>query len=185
MPLELTNCAQNDGLQFLLDKASTRNETPFVIAQRLLILNFAAIHTSSTVSTFTITFALLRALHAQVELSPRWERLRPSRTHSTTSRRSLSSSHSLGRRSRHASQLTAGRVPRWATCGSSTASSARACASTASPYVSTAPLSSPPPLPLSVPPWHLHARADLELWARVNRNRNRNRNRRTQCRWAG
>nr|VWO96212.1 Cytochrome P450 51 [Ganoderma boninense] len=51
------NCnVQNDLLQFLLDKATSKNETVFAIAQRLLTLNFAAIHTSSN----TITHALTR-----------------------------------------------------------------------------------------------------------------------------
>ena len=41
--------AKNDLLQFLLEKATPKNESVFVIAQRLLSLNFAGIHTTSNV----------------------------------------------------------------------------------------------------------------------------------------
>ena len=39
------NGTQNDLLQFILDKETSKNETVFTIAQRLLSINFAAIHT--------------------------------------------------------------------------------------------------------------------------------------------
>ena len=41
---------QSDLLQLLLDKAASRNESTFAIAQRLLAMNLAAIQTSSEVS---------------------------------------------------------------------------------------------------------------------------------------
>ncbi|KAM5535260.1 hypothetical protein V8D89_011066 [Ganoderma adspersum] len=56
----------NDLLQFILDKATSKNETVFTIAQRLLSINFAAIHTSSN----TITHALTRLAEQPELLGP-------------------------------------------------------------------------------------------------------------------
>ncbi|PIL30270.1 cytochrome P450 [Ganoderma sinense ZZ0214-1] len=49
------NDKPTDLLQFLLDKATPKNESVFAIAQRLLTLNFAAIHTSSNTITHALT----------------------------------------------------------------------------------------------------------------------------------
>ena len=41
---------KNDILQLILDKATSKGESATVITQRLLLVNFAAIHTTTTVS---------------------------------------------------------------------------------------------------------------------------------------
>ena len=41
---------KNDILQLILDKAISKGESATVITQRLLLVNFAAIHTTTTVS---------------------------------------------------------------------------------------------------------------------------------------
>ncbi|KAM5541320.1 hypothetical protein V8D89_004874 [Ganoderma adspersum] len=68
------NDKPNDLLQFLLDKATPKNESVFTIAQRLLTLNFAAIHTSSN----TITHALNRLAEHPELLAPLREEIETS-----------------------------------------------------------------------------------------------------------
>ena len=46
---ETVSDAQNDALQWIIDKAVTRHETDIDITERLLLLNLAASHTSSSV----------------------------------------------------------------------------------------------------------------------------------------
>ncbi|PIL27970.1 cytochrome P450 [Ganoderma sinense ZZ0214-1] len=57
---------QNDLLQFILDKATPKHEPVFTIVQRLMTVNFAAIHTSSN----TITHALTRLAEQPELLTP-------------------------------------------------------------------------------------------------------------------
>ena len=46
----LTDQEQNDMLQWIVEEAKTRDQGPYEVARMLLLINFAAIHTSSTVS---------------------------------------------------------------------------------------------------------------------------------------
>ncbi|PIL27965.1 cytochrome P450 [Ganoderma sinense ZZ0214-1] len=63
----------NDLLQFILDKAKSNNDTISTIAQRVLGLNFAAIHTTSTVTHMLTRLAehpeLLAPLRDEIEES--------------------------------------------------------------------------------------------------------------------
>ena len=47
----LWNNLKNDMLQLVMDKAIPKGESTTVITQRVLLLNFAAINTTSSVST--------------------------------------------------------------------------------------------------------------------------------------
>ncbi|PIL30234.1 cytochrome P450 [Ganoderma sinense ZZ0214-1] len=60
---------QNDLLQFILDKAKSNNDTVSTIAQRVLGLNFAAIHTTSVLFQ-TATHALTRLAEHPELLAP-------------------------------------------------------------------------------------------------------------------
>ncbi|KAI1787002.1 cytochrome P450 [Ganoderma leucocontextum] len=68
------NDKPNDLLQYLLDREIAKSETVFVIAQRLLGLNFAAIHTSSNTITHVLYHLaekpdLLKPLREEIEAS--------------------------------------------------------------------------------------------------------------------
>ncbi|KAI1786994.1 cytochrome P450 [Ganoderma leucocontextum] len=68
------NDKPNDLLQYILDRETAKSETVFVIAQRLLTLNFAAIHTSSNTITHVLYHLaekpdLLKPLREEIQAS--------------------------------------------------------------------------------------------------------------------
>lgn len=50
-----TYISQNDMLQWIMDEAASRDPSVKAIAERLLMVNFAAIHTSSNVCSSNLT----------------------------------------------------------------------------------------------------------------------------------
>ena len=50
--------SQNDVLQWIIDRAVAKQETDSEITERLLLLNLAAIHTSSSVRASTLFSSL-------------------------------------------------------------------------------------------------------------------------------
>ena len=67
----LTTCAQTDLLQSLLDKATVKNEPTVATVQRLLVLNFVGIHSTSNVSTITLALSC----HAQFKTAGSFQTL--------------------------------------------------------------------------------------------------------------
>lgn len=70
---------KDDFLQALIEQATVRNQGPYEVARMILLLNFAAVHTSSHVSNCKrplkdLVVMELRALHTPCSTSP----LRPS-----------------------------------------------------------------------------------------------------------
>ncbi len=114
-------------LQWILEEAIPRRYTDVKIIERILLVNFAAIHTSSMVReahTYSECIMLTYVLYH-----------RASRTLSSTSPRTHSTSDLSVRRSRPSSRSKVGRRPLWGKCGRSTASSRNHSATMASASV--------------------------------------------------
>ncbi len=138
IPPDFTTVVQNDMLEWVLEQAIPRNSSDESITSRILLVNFAAIHTSSNVSPPSPASVYTNLTH----MPP--GRRRASLTRYSTLRLRLSICNLCVRRSSRSSRRGVGRRQRWARCGSSTASCASLSGSTASvsvrPPISSLPL---------------------------------------------